>query len=781
MAVMSDGYRNALAEALAGVHTVTAVAKVTNHAGVVQHSGLPVTDLTWTLDGSSSLPFSARLTVPARWYGPDGVETLLIPVTSGSPLTPYGNRIHITMTVTAPSGAAAVVSLPPGLIMSTQVAYPDQKVVIEVGDIAEELAQIELTMPMPHAAQWKAVGNTTRKWVEFLCDWAGGKKLKLHDPMNALGQRDDVLVDSEASPITSGVIWQPGTTVWDAIVGLGLARGQARIFFNRSAELTCLPQLASSDPSSWALADVGTAGTPAWVIGGGDGTGELVEISASITRKGLVNRVVALVEDTTPTTTTPAPVTGGTPAQSSQAGARVVAQANKYLGAGGDHFWQENGIYGAWCGLFVNTVFREAGFTVGDGGTIPDIAYTGNASQFGAAPWGVIGPNGQPQPGDLYFLDPGDNGHVGIVADASRWNGGSGMFTTIEGNWGGQVSAVERHIENGVMIPDSSGRQLWGFGRPAWPAALTAASTPTAVAQAAQSNREYIYRSVIAKGYLPEQAAAIIGNLMQESGCDPGVYQGGGGPGRGIAQWTESERWATLCQWAQGRGDPWSLPIQVAFMLEEMATNINSYNDNQFRGIRDLTVATEYFCETYEGAGIPQMDTRIREAQQAYQDFHTITVGPSTPGTVPSNPAPSQTTRAVKTRETGPSRYDGPMGRAVKFLSRQQKAPGLKAADKDAANYLVRHNGLVRTLSLRTLALPHLDPGDIIKVRFPGTTLEEEHVVLRVSMTLPGGLTEIDCRAYYRPNLGVGQWADPLIGAGEEEPFPLNQGIAAAG
>jgi len=455
MAVMSDGYRNALAEALAGVHTVTAVAKVTNHAGVVQHSGLPVTDLTWTLDGSSSLPFSARLTVPARWYGPDGVETLLIPVTSGSPLTPYGNRIHITdltwtldgssslpfsarltvparwygpdgvetllipvtsgspltpygnrihitMTVTAPSGAAAVVSLPPGLIMSTQVAYPDQKVVIEVGDIAEELAQIELTMPMPHAAQWKAVGNTTRKWVEFLCDWAGGKKLKLHDPMNALGQRDDVLVDSEASPITSGVIWQPGTTVWDAIVGLGLARGQARIFFNRSAELTCLPQLASSDPSSWALADVGTAGTPAWVIGGGDGTGELVEISASITRKGLVNRVVALVEDTTPTTTTPAPVTGGTPAPSSQAGARVVAQANKYLGAGGDHFWAENGIYGAWCGLFVNTVFREAGFTVGDGGTIPDIAYTGNASQFGAAPWGVIGPNGQPQPGDLW-------------------------------------------------------------------------------------------------------------------------------------------------------------------------------------------------------------------------------------------------------------------------------------------------------------------------------------------------------------------------------------------
>ena len=87
MAVMSDAYRTALAEALAGVHTVTAVAKVVSHTGVVQHSGLPVTDMTWTLDGSSSLPFSAQITVPARWYGPDGVETLLIPVTSGDSIS----------------------------------------------------------------------------------------------------------------------------------------------------------------------------------------------------------------------------------------------------------------------------------------------------------------------------------------------------------------------------------------------------------------------------------------------------------------------------------------------------------------------------------------------------------------------------------------------------------------------------------------------------------------------------------------------------------------------
>ncbi len=49
----------------------------------------------------------------------------------------------------------------------------------------------------------------------------------------------------------------------------------------------------------------------------------------------------------------------------------------------------------------------------------------------------------------------------------------------------------------------------------------------------------------VGKGLTDVQAAGIVGNLDQESGMSPTIAQYGGGPGRGIAQWSVGGRWDT--------------------------------------------------------------------------------------------------------------------------------------------------------------------------------------------------------------------------------------------
>ena len=55
-------------------------------------------------------------------------------------------------------------------------------------------------------------------------------------------------------------------------------------------------------------------------------------------------------------------------------------------------------------------------------------------------------------------------------------------------------------------------------------------------------NDQTAYDYFRSKGLPNFQAAAIVGNLDQESGVDPTIMQQNGGPGRGIAQWSTGGR-----------------------------------------------------------------------------------------------------------------------------------------------------------------------------------------------------------------------------------------------
>ncbi|HEX9679467.1 MAG TPA: phage tail tip lysozyme [Candidatus Saccharimonadales bacterium] len=97
------------------------------------------------------------------------------------------------------------------------------------------------------------------------------------------------------------------------------------------------------------------------------------------------------------------------------------------------------------------------------------------------------------------------------------------------------------------------------------------------------NNLEVVWNYFITHGFSQEQAAGIIGNLLVESAgtLDPRIRQGGdfvedpndpsGQKGRGIAQWTFSERWQTLLRYAEALNkDPLTLDLQLDFIMFEM-------------------------------------------------------------------------------------------------------------------------------------------------------------------------------------------------------------------
>ena len=153
------------------------------------------------------------------------------------------------------------------------------------------------------------------------------------------------------------------------------------------------------------------------------------------------------------------------------------------------------------------------------------------------------------------------------------------------------------------------------------------------------SNKDQIWVRLKNIGYGDVQAAAIMGNLYQESRYDPKAQQGGGRlPGRGLAQWSVNERWQDLLVYASGEGlDPWSIEAQVKFIHREMrygyiSSRMNSraswyggtsgaHGYEAFSTVNDITKATEFFCKEFEIAGVAMMSVRVNEAKKVYKDY----------------------------------------------------------------------------------------------------------------------------------------------------------------
>ena len=92
-------------------------------------------------------------------------------------------------------------------------------------------------------------------------------------------------------------------------------------------------------------------------------------------------------------------------------------------------------------------------------------------------------------------------------------------------------------------------------------------------------------------GHTVVQAVGCVANFVVESRVIPTVYQWGGGPGRGIAQWGVGGRWDSLVAWCATHGypSPWTLQAQLAFMQDEL----QSTEENAGALLGDATTAAD--------------------------------------------------------------------------------------------------------------------------------------------------------------------------------------------
>lgn len=173
---------------------------------------------------------------------------------------------------------------------------------------------------------------------------------------------------------------------------------------------------------------------------------------------------------------------------------------------------------------------------------------------------------------------------------------------------------------------------------------------------------EQAWNFLKSNGFTDEAAAGLLGNFQQESSMRPDNIQGNGkGPAAGLYQMETygdySTRWGRMAQLAESRGKDWTdLESQLLFLLEDAPGQFKNYTGqkkgsgapnsryadengrhwykngewawwpdamtfDEFKTINDIAKATEVFERVFERAGTPQMENRIKYAQQYYNQF----------------------------------------------------------------------------------------------------------------------------------------------------------------
>lgn len=180
------------------------------------------------------------------------------------------------------------------------------------------------------------------------------------------------------------------------------------------------------------------------------------------------------------------------------------------------------------------------------------------------------------------------------------------------------------------------------------------------------NNTEIAWNFFISQGFTPEQTAGIIGNLLLESAgtMDPAINQQGGGPGRGIAQWSVDERWQTLLNFASDNSmNPLHLETQLRFIMFELNGSENAAL-TALRTQNTIEGATESFMSVYERPGVEALDSRINYARQAFDLYRN-----NDPATdPPASGAPGSDSDALAgddSEECGTEGGGGPGGRGL--------------------------------------------------------------------------------------------------------------------
>jgi hypothetical protein len=139
------------------------------------------------------------------------------------------------------------------------------------------------------------------------------------------------------------------------------------------------------------------------------------------------------------------------------------------------------------------------------------------------------------------------------------------------------------------------------------------------------NNARTAFNFFVSKGLTEVQAAGVIGNLMQESSVRPTAVELGGGPGRGIAQWSIGGRWNAdphnVVNFASQRGvDRWALRTQLDFVWHELSV-VGGFGLSELRAATTIEQAVIVFQNRYERCGTCAQGKRLTYARAALRDF----------------------------------------------------------------------------------------------------------------------------------------------------------------
>lgn len=180
---------------------------------------------------------------------------------------------------------------------------------------------------------------------------------------------------------------------------------------------------------------------------------------------------------------------------------------------------------------------------------------------------------------------------------------------------------------------------------------------------ALSNNARTAFNYFVNKGFTEIQAAGIVGNLMQESSVRPTAVEIGGGPGRGIAQWSIGGRWnrdpINLASFAASRGaSRWTLNVQLDFIWHEL-TNVASFGLAELRRADTLSEAITVFQNRYERCGTCHQGRRLEYAQQVLRDYGSGSSGTSTGGSTGASCWSDTLGRQMPEHSCVQSQFDG--------------------------------------------------------------------------------------------------------------------------
>ena len=156
------------------------------------------------------------------------------------------------------------------------------------------------------------------------------------------------------------------------------------------------------------------------------------------------------------------------------------------------------------------------------------------------------------------------------------------------------------------------------------------------------NNIQIAFNYFVSQGLTTQASASLVGNFQDESGVNTKRDQDGG-PGRGIAQWSEGGRWDSLVSRANSqRKDPLALETQLEYVMVELNGDYRSVLD-RIKTSTNIPEAVKVIVYDYESPADEAGETadRIPIAQQIHNTYAAQAPASPTQPTDPSTPTPS--------------------------------------------------------------------------------------------------------------------------------------------